>query len=193
MKQIQDNLLPHYHYQSVDKIGIRDVMSWGVKAVAVDIDNTICYDTTAKFIGGCEKWIKNIIQSGIPVVILSNATYLRAKKVADKLHIPFIALANKPATSGFYKIAEMLDLKMEEIAFIGDQIFADVIGANEAGGVSVLVEPTKTELSFYFFYKYRRFKERPVKKYIRTLEEKSGIPHKVKDFVKVEKKENEHQ
>lgn len=191
-KMIEDNLIPHYHYQSVDRIGIEDVLSWGVKAVAVDIDNTICYDATSRFIGDCEKWIKNLIQSGIPVVILSNATYFRAKRVATKLHIPFVALANKPDSSGFYKVAEMLDLKTEEIAFIGDQVFADVVGANKTGGVSVLVEPTKKEYSFYFFYKRRRRKEKPVKKYIKTLEEQTGVPHKVKDYVKLENKEDEH-
>lgn len=184
MKRIDDILIPHYHYERADKISVQDILSWEVKAVAVDIDNTICYDATTKFIGDCEKWISNVKQSGIPIVILSNATTGRANRVAKKAGLRCISMANKPATDGFFKIAEMLDLKVEEIAFIGDQVFSDVKGANTAGGVSVLVDPAKTELSFYFFYKYRRMKEKPVRRLIAELEKQTGVPHKVKEVVK---------
>lgn len=188
MKQTDDILIPHYHYERADKITVQDILSWGVKAVAVDIDNTICYDATTKFLGDCEKWINNIRQSGLPVIILSNATTGRANRVAKKAGLRCISMANKPAPDGFLKAAEMLDLKVEEIAFIGDQVFSDVKGANAVGGVSVLVDPAKTEYSFYFFYKYRRWKEKPVRKLVAELEKQSGVPHKVKEVIRNEHK-----
>lgn len=188
MKQIDDILIPHYHYERADKISIHDIISWGVRAVAVDIDNTICYDGTTRFIGDCEKWISDIKQSGLPIIILSNALTARAKRVAAKANIPYISNANKPKTDGFFKVAERLNLDVSEIAFIGDQVFADVQGANTAGGVSVLVDPAKTEISLYFFYKYRRFKEKPVRKRMLEMESKSGVPHKVKEVVRHEHK-----
>ena len=156
-------------------------MSWGVKGIALDIDNTLCYDATTKFIGDSEKWGEDIKKTGIPVCIVSNGNSSRVVRISKKLGLPHIGLAKKPKKEAFIRGAELLSLNVEDIAFIGDQIFSDIKGANGAGAVSVYVEPPSREIIFFFFYRIRRYMERPYVKYMRELEEKTGTAHKVRE------------
>ncbi len=174
------NLIPMYHYDSIESITLDDILSWGVKAVALDIDNTLCYDATKRFIGNSRQWVENLKESGIPVAIVSNAGKKRAMEIAKMLKLPCVPAAKKPKHKPFYEIAEMIGVDVSDIAFIGDQIFSDVKGANEVGGVSVYVEPPSREVVFYFFYRYKRHKEKPIIKYMLELEQKSGQKHKVR-------------
>ncbi len=174
------NLIPEYHYDSIEDITLDDIRSWNVKAVALDIDNTLCYDATKRFIGNSRQWVERLKDSEIPIIIVSNAGKKRAMKIAEILNLPCVPLAKKPKHEPFYKAAEMLNVDVKDIAFIGDQIFSDVKGANEVGGVSVYVKPPSKEVVFYFFYRYKRHKEKPIIKYMLELEQKSGQKHKVR-------------
>ena len=97
------------------------------------------------------------------------------------LSLPYVGLAKKPKTDGFFKAAQMLGLDVRNMAFIGDQIFSDIKGANDAGGVSVYVEPPAKEIVFFFFYRIRRLMERPHIKNMLCLEEKTGVKNKVRE------------
>ncbi len=174
------NLIPMYHYDRIENITVEDINSWGVKAVALDIDNTICYDATKRFIGNSRQWVEKLKNSGLPIVIVSNAGKRRAMKIAKLLDLPCIPMANKPKKAPFFKAAEILGVEVRDIAFVGDQIFSDVKGANEVGAVSVYVEPPSKEIVFYFFYRYRRYREKPIIKHMLSLEEKSGEKHRVR-------------
>ena len=174
------NLIPMYHYDRIENISLDDIRSWGVKAVAIDIDNTICYDATRRFIGESRQWVERVRDSGIPIMIVSNANRSRAMKIARTLALPCVPIAKKPKAEPFLKAAEILGVDVRDIAFVGDQIFSDVKGANEVGAVSVYVEPPAKEIVFYFFYRYRRYKERPVIKRMLELEKLSGEKHKVR-------------
>lgn len=174
------NLIPMYHYDRIENISLDDIRSWGVKAVVIDIDNTICYDATRRFIDGSKQWVERVKSSGIPMMIVSNANRSRAMKIARELSLPCVPIAKKPKPESFLKAAETLKVDVREIAFVGDQIFSDVKGANEVGAVSVYVEPPAREIVFYFFYRYRRFKERPVIKRMLELEKRSGENHRVR-------------
>lgn len=173
--------IPHYHYDRVENITPEDIASWGVKGIGIDIDNTICYDATVKFIGNARQWVEDMKKAGVPMAIVSNANYTRAKLLGKILGLPYVGLAKKPKPDAYLKSAEILSLDVSEMAFIGDQIFSDVKGANDVGGVSVFVEPPAVEIVFFFFYRIRRLRERPYIKEMLALEEKTGIPHVVRE------------
>lgn len=177
---IDMNLIPMYHYENVEEITAESVRSWGAKAVAIDIDNTICYDATSRFIGNSRRWVETLKETGIPVMIVSNAGRRRAMKIAKMLSLECIPLAKKPKHDAFFKAADILGVQVSEIAFVGDQIFSDVKGANEVGAISVYVKPPSKEIVFYFFYRYKRHKEKPIIKYMSELEKASGEKHKVR-------------
>ena len=173
--------IPHYHYKRIEDITPEDIKSWGVKGIGIDIDNTICYDATVKFIGQSRKWVEDMKKAGVPIAIVSNANYTRAKLIGRILGLPYVGLAKKPLPEGYIKAAEILSLNVRDMAFIGDQIFSDVKGANDVSSVSVYVEPPAKEIVFFFFYRIRRLRERPYIAEMLRLEEKTGIQNKVRE------------
>ena len=48
--------------------------------------------------------------------------------------------AKKPLKSGFKKALEKLEMKPEQVAVVGDQIFTDVVGAKRMKMFSILVK-----------------------------------------------------
>ena len=130
--------MPKYRYKSVLDISVEDLHKMGAKAVALDIDNTICNDGRTNCIDGLPNWLKKIQDSGIKVMIISNAMPRRPKIVSKALSLPYIASAKKPKPHTLIQGAEMMGVKINELAMVGDQIFADVMAANNCGAIAMV-------------------------------------------------------
>ena len=161
--------MPKYRYKSVLDISIDDLNKMGAKAIALDIDNTICNDGRTNCIAGLKDWLKNIQSSGIKVMIISNAMPRRPKIVSEELGLPFIANAKKPKSHTLVKGAEMMGVKINELAMVGDQIFADVMAANDCGAIAILVDALKGRTRFPIYYAIRRRKSVPIIKEFEKL------------------------
>ncbi len=161
--------MPKYRYKSVLDITVDDLRKMGAKAVALDIDNTICNDGTTKCIDGLEEWLKEIQNNEIKVMIISNAIPRRPKIVSKKLGLSFIANAKKPKPHTLIKGAEIMGVRINELAMVGDQIFADVMAANSCGAIAILVDALKGKTRFPIFYATRRRKAAPILKEFEKL------------------------
>ena len=161
--------MPKYRYKSVLDISAEDLQKMGAKAVALDIDNTICNDGKTDCIDGIEDWLKKIQDNGIKVIIISNAIPRRPKIVANRLGLPYISRAKKPKAHTLIQGAEMMGVKINELAMVGDQIFADVLAANTCGAIAVLVDPLPGKTRFPIFYATRRRKSVPIIKEFEKL------------------------
>ena len=73
---------------------------------------------------------------------------------------PYIYKANKPSKKGYLKAINILNVTKEQTLFVGDQIFTDIWGANNAGVYSVLVDPISPKEEIQIVIK--RFFERIV-------------------------------
>ncbi len=154
--------MPKYRYKSVLDISIEDLQNMGAKAVALDIDNTICNDGKENCIQGLEEWIKTTQDAGISVMILSNAMPRRPRNLSKRLGIPYLCMARKPKAHKLIKAAQMMNIETHQLAMVGDQLFADVMAANACGAIAIRVEPLEGETRFKKFYERRRAKETPV-------------------------------
>lgn len=161
--------MPKYRYKSVLDLSVEDLHKMGAKAVALDIDNTICNDGKENCISGLEEWIANIQNAGIRVMILSNAMPRRPKNISKRLGLPYLAMARKPKPHKLLKAADMMGVEIQELAMVGDQLFADVMAANACGAIAIRVEPLEGETRFKKFYERRRAKETPVMKEFEKL------------------------
>ena len=161
--------MPKYRYKSVLDITVEDLNKMGAKAVALDIDNTICNDGRTNCIDGLQGWLEKVQDSGIKVIIISNAMPRRPKIVADFLNLPFIASAKKPKPHTLIQGAEMMGVKIHELAMVGDQIFADVMAANNCGAIAILVDALKGRTRFPVYYAIRRRKATPIIKEFEKL------------------------
>ncbi len=161
--------MPKYRYKSVLDISVEDLHKMGAKAVALDIDNTICNDGKTNCIDGLDLWLDNLQKSGIKVMIISNAMPRRPKIVAKTLGLPYLAKAKKPKPHTLITGAEMMGVKTDELAMIGDQIFADVMAANNCGAIAILVDALPGKTRFPIFYATRRRKATPIIKEFEKL------------------------
>lgn len=157
-----NSAMPRYRFKSVLDITIEDLHKMGAKAIALDIDNTICNDGSVTTINGLEEWLKSIQDCEIKIMIISNAIPKRPKILSERLNLPYIARAKKPKPDKLLMGAKMMGVEIHEMAMIGDQIFADIMAANACGAIPVLVDALSGKTRFPIFYAIRRKKEKPV-------------------------------
>ncbi len=134
-------LFPDAYLKSVKDINIEFLKKNNIKALILDVDNTLI-DYYKKMPQGIKEWCEKLKSEDIKFCILSNSN--KKKKVSDVakiLDIPYIYFARKPFKSGFKKAAKLLQIDYKNIAAVGDQIFTDILGANKMKMYSILVQP----------------------------------------------------
>ena len=154
--------MPEYRFKSVLNISVEDLHKMGAKAIALDIDNTICNDGKENCIDGLEDWLCMVQNAGFKIMIISNAVGKRPRNVAEKLGLAHLSFARKPKTHKLIEGARLMGVQISEMAMVGDQIFADVLAANRCGAIAVLVDALQGKTRFPLFYANRRRKEKPV-------------------------------
>lgn len=162
-------LYPNAYLKNVKEITIDFLNKNNIKALILDVDNTLI-DFNKKMLDGVEEWCKNLKKQGIKLFIVSNSNKkAKVEMVAKKLELQYIHFATKPFKRGFRKAAKMLQEKNENIAVVGDQIFTDVIGANRCKMFSILVEPIEKKDLLVTKIK-RPLENYIIKKYQKSLE-----------------------
>lgn len=158
---IETNSTPSYFFDDITDITPEDIVKMGGTAVGIDLDNTTVYDSTLKLFKGVSKWLEKIQSAGIPVVIVTNTYTIRAKLISKKMGgLPYIANADKPDINCFTRAVGMTKTDLSGFVMIGDQLFTDVQGANNAGAISVRVKyKTKEILALFHFLKIRRLEK----------------------------------
>lgn len=148
--------------QTVWDIRVDELLEMGVRAIAVDADNTTSYDGTTEPLPFSHDWIKELKAAGIPVVLLSNAATERAQVLAEQYDIPVIGMALKPLPVGYLRAALKLRLPPSKICMVGDQLFTDILGANAVGYKSIYVYPYQPETRNVVSYKIKRIAEKAI-------------------------------
>ena len=134
-------LYPNLYCKIVTDIQIEFLKENNIKALILDVDNTLI-DFERNLLEGIIEWHEKIKENNIKCMILSNSNKVeKVKKVAESIGIPYLYLAAKPLKRGFLKAQKLLDLPAENIGVVGDQIFTDVLGANRCKMIPILVEP----------------------------------------------------
>ena len=137
---------PKSYFNKIVDIDVNFFIENNIKAVLLDIDNTIL-DKRHNMVQGLEEWVKTLKENNIKICILSNTNKKKkAQNLSDKLEVPFIYFAKKPLKFGFKKAKKILEIEDNKtIAVIGDQVLTDVFGANRCKMYSMLVKPLKKE------------------------------------------------
>lgn len=132
---------PTWMVESIYQITPEQLKSKNIKAVLTDLDNTLIAWNNPEATEETIEWIKTMKQNDIKVVILSNNSRKRVKKVATILDLDFVPNAMKPLTIGFKKAVKKYAFDKDEWLMVGDQVITDIRGANETGLKTVLVKP----------------------------------------------------
>ena len=134
-------LIPKIMVRSVTELTPSFLKSRGLDFLMLDFDNTIVPYTTDHPTTEMERWLSDLAASDIGVCIVSNSKRQRVVEFCRARNIPCITHSRKPFPKGIRQCCRMFSLDPSRTALAGDQIYTDVLGANCAGVVSVLVKP----------------------------------------------------
>ncbi len=155
------NLYPNIYLNCVEEITIELLKKNNIKALILDVDNTLI-DYYKNLPEEKVKWAKDLQGQGMKMYILSNTNKKeKVEKVANELEVEYKLFAKKPLKGGFLKVQKILNIKSENIAVVGDQIFTDVIGGNRCNMFTILVDPVCSKDFWHTVWK------RPLEKYIK--------------------------
>ncbi len=166
-----ERLYPDLIVDKIQDIDLKILERKKIKGLILDIDNTLVPQHMKEANESAVSWIESVKTAGFKTCIVSNASEKRVVKFNENLKVLAIHRASKPGTKAFLKAARLMDIKINEIAVIGDQIFTDVYGGNKAGAFTILVKPI--DKKEFFFVRFKRFFEKPIlRSYRRSLNKK---------------------
>lgn len=152
-------LFPKKVIKSVYAMDYQKYWDRGFRGIILDIDNTLVPDN-APANHKAKKLIKKQKKIGFKTCILSNSDRERVRAFAKKVKSPYVCKARKPSPKGFEKAMRKMKTDRSNTLFIGDQIFTDILGANNAGVYCILtdvIDPNERRQ-----VKIKRFFEKPV-------------------------------
>lgn len=138
------SLIPDYAFPSVCDVAPEFLKRRGVTLLLVDLDNTIAPYGTMTPPAEIAAWAEHIKKSGIGLFIITNNRRTeRVERLASAYGVEYIMKAGKPFVRGIKKVLRQLGKRPEETALVGDQVYTDVLAANRAGLLSIIVEPIR--------------------------------------------------
>lgn len=133
-------LYPTRYFDKKEDIPVEAYYQKGFRGIMFDIDNTLVPhdcpidDTTKAYINH----LKNI---GFSICLISNNDEERVKLFAEPLEVDYIYKAWKPAKKGYIEGMQKIGTTIDNTLFVGDQIYTDIWGANNANIYSILLDP----------------------------------------------------
>ncbi len=141
-------LKPNEYVRSVLDINIENLKSFGIKAVIIDLDDTLLPRVSYQVPLSSFEWIKKLKNSGIKIFMASNGSRVhRINYILSELKIEGQGFAFKPFPYVFNKAMKKLGTKPSQTAIIGDLLLTDVLGGNLLKCYTILVAPMSKEES----------------------------------------------
>lgn len=147
-------------FESVFDITPGFLKEQGVRAVVLDIDNTLVTYGQRLPTKEVKAWVDSLLSGGINAVIASNNNEERAREFSLPLGITYMSKCGKPSRRAVKSTCLKYGIKPGECAVIGDQIFTDVLCAKRAKARAYLVKPLKYKENLFF--KFKRALEKPI-------------------------------
>ena len=127
---------------SITDISLDSLAREGIRGIVVDLDNTLVGWRKLEPSPEVAAWVKAALADGYAVAIVSNNVRAWVSSIATMLGIvTFVHRALKPLPFGIFRAVKRLRVARREIVVIGDQLFADVLGAKLLGIRAILTEP----------------------------------------------------
>ena len=137
-------LIPNFYFESIFAIDLARLQARGVRLLLADLDNTLVPYGVHTPPPEIEAWRDDLARSGISLFVLSNSRRPgRAQRFAEALGVPYEGHAGKPKSGGFQRAMGRMGVTPAQTAIVGDQIFTDIWGGNNAGVLTLLVHPIR--------------------------------------------------
>ena len=151
--------MPTQMFRSVCAIDPAYLKAHGIKALILDVDNTLTGHGSQELLPAVRQWLAEMKQADIALVIASNNFEKRVAPFAQTIGVKHVSFCCKPAPWGLARARRRLGVSKSEVALVGDQIFTDAVGANLYGIPVLLCQPMYKDSKFSI--RVKRILERP--------------------------------
>ncbi len=165
-------LTPDYMFDTFDCITPEFLLSKGISALLIDIDNTLAPYEVAEPDEKIINWFKVLEKNGIRSALISNNHPPRVELFNKALGLPAYADSGKPGSKTIIIAMEEMGSTAENTAGIGDQLLTDTLAVHRLGMPSIIVPPIKDKTSLFF--KSKRLIEKPFIRRYKKLNKAEG-------------------
>lgn len=116
--------------------------SRGITLLLSDLDFTLAAKSTRHPDQPLRDWIGALKANGIQFMIVSNnRSGTRVTEFCADLGVPYQGHAGKPSTRGLESAMKHAGIGKEHTAMVGDKLLTDMLAANRANVLALMVEP----------------------------------------------------
>lgn len=166
---MKDFFTPDYMFATFDAVTPAFLQSLGVRALLIDIDNTLAPyeepDPNERVLA----WFAELEKAGIKAALVSNNHAPRVERFSKPLGLVAYPNSKKPSRKTLERAMKELGVTHTETAMLGDQILTDCFAGKHIGLCAIIVPPIKDKTNLFF--RFKRLVERPV---IRKYARKNG-------------------
>lgn len=167
---MSNKFIPTKIYNNIYEITPDALTADGIKALILDIDNTLVTYDDPKPTESVGKWLDSMHKAGIQTAFVSNNHPPRVKGFCEGLGCYYHADARKPSRRYLREAMAHMGTDISNTACIGDQLFTDVWAGKRCGMRAYLVPPIKDKTTLFF--KTKRLLEKPFLRIYRKAEAK---------------------
>ena len=126
-------ITPEYVFKDVTHITPEWLAQKGIRALVLDIDNTLTADRSQELPEEVAGWLEAMRRAGVKLTIVSNGAEKRVRPFAEKLGLAYLYRSAKPLPFALGVARSRMQVKRREMAMVGDQIFTDRLAAGLYG------------------------------------------------------------
>ena len=161
---MKDHLTPTYMFGHYYEITPDFLQSIGVRALLIDIDNTLAPYEQPEPDDRIRAWFKALQDNGIRAALVSNNHRPRVEQFNRTLGLTAFWDSGKPKKKTLLLAMKTLGVSKDETAMLGDQLLTDAYAGKHIGLVAIIVPPIKDKTNLFF--RFKRLCERPfIRKY----------------------------
>ena len=153
---------PDYVFEKFSDITPEFLQSIGIKALVIDIDNTLAPYEQPLPDEKTVAWFKDLENAGIKSALISNNGAERVQTYNSKLGLLAFPDAKKPSTKAILKALEQMGVTTSDTAGLGDQLLTDAWAVHKLDMISLIVPPINDKKTFFF--RFKRLLEKPFMK-----------------------------
>lgn len=133
------NYFPTWHVSNIYEIDFEKLKAIGIKGIIFDIDNTLVHhgDNSNEKV---DAFFAELKKTNLKLIFLSDNSKERIERFNKNINIPYIEEAGKPSPASYLKALSILQTSKSDTVVIGDQVFKDILGANNSGIKSIHVD-----------------------------------------------------
>lgn len=163
---------PDFIFDRIHDIDFDSLKKKNIKGLIFDIDNTLVSYRQEKPTKEVSALMDSLKSEGFEICFISNNSRQRVDIFNSDFNFFSYPEAGKPSVKFIKAALSDMDLNAKNAAFVGDQLFTDVMAAKRAKIMAILVNPIEPVETAFF--RFKRLMEKPfIKRYYRKLKKKS--------------------